>query len=427
MLIDRRPPDPRGAWPVDTSDGRGSSQADVRQHNRGLALALVAQRRSMTRANLAEAIGLTRPAVSRIVGDLIGAGLITESEPRPGSGPGRPTGHLSLPREQHLFFGVDLRLEGVLIQARDLAGNLLSESRHALPRNASAETAVELVADQVKARSAELGLPTRGVGLAVGAHQDQLGQVVIESMYRPWRGVPLPRLIGERLGPDHPPVVMSDVASCAALANWQELATDPALDDLVHLQIGIGSGSGLVQRRQGIPQVVRSARIAHLPLQADGPRCVCGARGCFDAVAGFWALVERAAATGLVPTEGPGMIEDYCVELAARADGGDQHAEQAIEEMASSFAHVAAMLINIVQPSRFTYAGYPVQLGPRFHRHFVDVLSPYVEDLGAILVTTPLGDRASVIGAYWLATRHLMADPEHDLRQQPTSTAHSPA
>lgn len=394
------------------TDGLGASQADIRQLNRGLALASVARHSRITRAALASEIGLSRPAVSRIVADLVAAGLLSESRPEPGSGPGRPTSYLSLRRDEHVFFAVDVRLEGVLIQGRDLSGALITESRHALVPNASPTQAARLVARQILADCAELGRPASGVGLAVGAHLDRHNQMIIDSTYRPWTMVPLPRLIAEQLGPTGPPVVMDDVSSCAALANWQELAGDLGLSDLAHLQIGIGSGAGLVRRRQGLPLVARPPRIAHVPMRAGGPRCACGARGCFDAVAGFPALVERSAGTGLTPIHGPRRIEVYCAELGDLADSGHRVAQASILEMAGWFARAAAMIINIVRPSRFTYAGYPLLLGPRFHDQFVTVLSEHVEDLDAVLTATSLGDRASVTGAYWLAVGHLMADPE---------------
>lgn len=402
-----------------TTEGPGTSQADIRQRNRGLALATVAQRRRITRGELARTIGLTRPAVSRIVGDLVTAGLVSESGPEPGTGPGRPTSYLSLQGDRHVFFGVDVRLEGVLVQARDLAGDLLAESRHALPSTATPDETVAVLVGQIDTDCSRLGRRPSGIGLAVGARLDDTNQVILDSVYRPWTMVPLPALIAERLGPDRPPVVMSEVASAAALANWQELAADPGLHDLVHLQIGIGSGSGLVHRRQGVPFVGRSPRIAHVPLQADGPLCVCGARSCFDALAGFWALVARSAETGLVPIDGPRMLEQYCRELRDLADDGNEIAATSIDEMAGWFARAAAMMINIVQPSRFTYGGYPLLLGPRFHDRFVSVLDDYVDDLDVVLTTTRLGDGASATGAYWLAISQLMSDPELTRRAQP--------
>lgn len=404
-----------------STDRKGSSQADIRQRNRSLALAMVAQRGSLTRSSLTQATGLTRPAVSRIVADLVATGLLTESAPQSAGGPGRPTSPLTLTAGRHLFFGVDVRLEGVLIQARDLAGTLLSQSRHALPMDIDAAATADLIAAQVGATAQRLGRAPDGVGLAVGAHQDADNQIVVSSIYRPWRSVPLPRMVAERLGPTPPPVLMSDVASCAALASWQELAADPTMQDLAHLQIGIWSGSGYVQRLHGVGHVAPHARIAHIPLVVDGRPCACGARGCFDAEAGFQTLVERAHGTGLIAQDGPRMLELYCDRLTRMADDGHPVAIAAIDEMADRFAQAAAILINVLLPSRFTYGGYPVLLGPRFARRLLSRLGDHVPDLDTILATTSLGDRASVMGAYWLAVGPLMTDPELTERSMPRS------
>lgn len=404
-----------------SADRHGSSQANIRQRNRGLALGIVAQHGSLTRSALAQATGLTRPAVSRIVADLIATGLLAESAPQSGGGPGRPTSFLTLTAGRHLFFGVDVRLEGVLVQARDLAGTLLSETRHALPMDIDAAATADLIAAQVDATAQRLGRVPDGVGLAVGAHQDPDNQIIVSSIYRPWRSVPLPRMVAERLGLTPPRVLMSDVASCAALASWQELAADPTMQDLAHLQIGIGSGSGYVQRLHGVGHVAPSARIAHIPLVVDGRPCACGARGCFDAEAGFQTLVERAHGTGLIPEDGPRMLEIFCDRLIRLADDGHPVAIAAIDEMADRFAQAAAILINVLQPSRFTYGGYPVLLGPRFARRLLDRLVDHVPDLDRILATTSLGDRASVMGAYWLAVGPLMTDPELTERRVPGS------
>lgn len=387
-----------------------ANAADLGLLNRRRIIAAVAQHGTATRSGLARTVGLTRPAVSRIVSDLVGAGLLSESEPQAGSGRGRPTGFLHLMPDRHLFVGIDIRLEGVIVEGRDLAGRVLVESRHPLSAGATAKRAVDLIARAVERCSRQVGRPVDGIGLSVGAGQNEDWTVVTGSPYRPWRMVPLPRLVAERF-PDRPiPIRMADVSGSAALANWMELCADPDLDDLVHLQMGVGAGSGWVRRSQGLPHLAKPANIAHLPVQESGRPCVCGARGCFDAMAGFDALVEASHATGLRPVVGPRMIESYCAELLALAEQGDAAAVAAIEEMALWFAHGAAMLINILRPSRFTYGGYPVLLGTVFADHFTRTLTLWVPDLSTVLARTELGDHASATGAYWLATSSLMSE-----------------
>ncbi|MFC7620430.1 ROK family transcriptional regulator [Microlunatus sp. GCM10028923] len=389
---------------------QGASQAHIRQHNRVLALAAVAQHGRLTRAALSDSMRLTKPAVSRIATELITAGLLTETAAEASSRRGRPTTYLTLSTGRHLFVAVDVRVDGLLVQARDLSGAVLAESRHALPRTLGADRSVELISGQIEALCTDLGRRPDGIGLAVGAGVDPAGRMITSSPYRPWRDVPLPELIKERLGYDPGPVAMRDVSTCAALGNWQEIAADPLVTSLAHIQIGIGAGGGLVRRGATLPRV-SSLTISHLPMQADGPPCACGARGCLDAVAGFDALVRHAEPTGLRPRQGARMLERYCAALLRLADDGDPAARRAITETAGWFARAAAMVINIVRPDRITYGGYPLLLGPLFRERFLAVAGDHAPAVSTQLTETRVGDGASVTGAFWLALGEFLAEP----------------
>lgn len=400
-----------------TAAGDGVGQEDVRQQNRELVLTLLARHGALERLRLANETGLARPSVSRIVGDLREAGWVTESAPRSDGARGRPRTTVRLCPDRAVIFGVDVRLDGLLIQARDLAGAVLAESRHAMAPDDSGERAIGLIVRQVVADCQKLGKPPAGIGMAIGAKLDQPRRIIVESPYRPWRNVPIASQVAQRVAKQlttaAPQVAMADVSSCAAVANWQEVsASDPELSTLVHLQIGIGAGAGVVERHLGHAELIAGPRIAHIPLRRGGPRCVCGARGCFDAVAGFDALVRSAADTGITKTTGPRAIEEFCAALQTQAQEGGAAARRTINAMAELFAHAAAALINITQPSRFTYAGYPILLGEPFLNRFLDTLQPYIdtelEGPSGLLAITALGDRASITGAYWLALRSVI-------------------
>ncbi len=394
---------------IDTA-GRGAPQTRIRQHNRLLTLAAVAQQRGLTRAALATSLRLSKPAVSRIVTELIKAGLLTETAAEPTTGRGRPTSRLTLSTGRHLFVAVDVRVDGLLVQARELDGAVLAESRHALPRTTGVDRTVALIAGRIEALSGQLGRRPDGIGLAVGSGIDDAGRVVTGSSYRPWRDVSLPELIIDRLGWSPGPVPMRDVSTCAALGNWQEIAADPTISTLAHLQIGIGAGGGLVRRGAALP-VVGSLPISHLPMRAGGPICACGARGCLDAVAGFDALVRLGGPTGLTPKPGPGTVQRYCAALVGLADAGDHTARRVINESAGWFGRAAATVITIVRPDRISYGGYPLLLGPRFRERFLAVAADHAPAIGSMLIDTRQADGASVTGAFWLALGEFLAEP----------------
>jgi predicted NBD/HSP70 family sugar kinase len=258
--------------------------------------------------------------------------------------------------------------------------------------------------------ASELDRSPSGLGIAVGAQVDPGVGRIIGSPYTQWRDVRVAELVRSELAIPDLPVAVLDVARCAALANWREIAADRTVTDLLHLQIGIGAGAGLVTRSD--PTHVRlPGPVAHLPLDRSGPRCACGARGCLDAVAGFDALVRLSAGTGITLSTAPDAMSDYCVRLAQAAVSGDLIALRAIEEVGGWLGQAAASVILSTLPSRFTLGGYPALLGSTLLASFSEAVRPHVPWLDEIMINTQLGDNASVFGAYLLAVRQLLSDP----------------
>src|SRR3954469_18480201 len=72
-------------------------QSSVRAHNLALVLQTAANSPDRpSRAGIAALTGLTRATVSALVDDLIAGGLLTEHDPAPRSGAGRPAAGLAL-------------------------------------------------------------------------------------------------------------------------------------------------------------------------------------------------------------------------------------------------------------------------------------------------------------------------------------------
>ena len=78
----------------------------------------------------------------------------------------------------------------------------------------------------------------------------------------------------------------NDVRAAAFGADWVIAATDGPVDDLAYLSIGTGIAAGYVEHgrvRRGNTFV--AGEIGHIPIDSNGPRCVCGQIGCIEAIA----------------------------------------------------------------------------------------------------------------------------------------------
>lgn len=152
----------------------------------------------------------------------------------------------------------------------------------------------------------------------------------------------VPRALRDRFSV---PVVVDNDANCAAWAARTESAAQES--HLVVVAIGTGIGGGfivdghLVHGAHGF-----AGEPGHMVVEPGGTRCVCGQRGCWEAVASGSAL-DRAA----VEVLGPGA--DGAALFAATAAGGAtaEAAEAALGRYCDWLALGIANLVNLLDPS----------------------------------------------------------------------------
>ncbi|ACQ82222.1 ROK family protein [Beutenbergia cavernae DSM 12333] len=393
-----------------------ASQLQMRRHNLSLALRAILDDGQATRAELARRLGLSKPAVTRIVGDLLAAGYVAEVGPEAANGRGRPGSRLVPHDDAHAFLGVDIRLDRLVAQARTLTGAVLAEATAPGPIPATSEDLVQSVTTLLRRVTEPLERPVGGVGVAVGGTVDDAAGRIVRTAHLAWRDVPIARRLREAVGDDAVPVRLADAARCAASANWREVSGDPAAADLLHLQLGVGAGTGWIDRQTGAPHPRLPAPITHLPIDPNGERCPCGARGCLDVMAGFPAFVQLAGVEAPTPSGDHTVMRDYCALVLERAQRGDERAAEAIRLVATRIAEAASILILTFAPTRFTLGGYPLMLGESFRSAFLSGIRPRVPEIEATLVSTGLGDEASLVGAYLLGVAAMADDPLRLLR-----------
>jgi predicted NBD/HSP70 family sugar kinase len=391
--------------------GPAVSQPLMRRHNLSLALRAIWDAGQITRTQLAQALSLSKPAITRIVNDLAEAGYVQETEDRTAGGRGRPSTYLELRPGRHYFIGVDFRVDRMAIEARDLVGTVLYDRHFAVARQDSIGDVVATLAERVRALAAEIGSKPAGIGVSLPVELSGDGAVVLSSTYFDWRNVPFVSLLQAALGTGYPVPRLDHISSCAAIANWREIARTGA-DDLVHIQVGVGAGAGFASRQFPTGRGTKFfRRFGHLPMELHGPLCKCGAEGCLDAVVGFGALTRHAAPCGLEVGAGPEAVAEFCTSLYALHREGSGAATLAITNVAQWFGRAAAIVINAATPSRVTLGGYPLYLGDAFLEPFVEALEPFAPGGGSLITTTTLGDEASVVGAVLLGVYPVMDDP----------------
>ena len=365
----------------------------------------------LSRAALAEAVGLTKSTVSLLVRELMDEGWLAESELVATGALGRRATPLHLDTARLALLGADLGVSAARLVATDLLGNVLAE--RALPYADIADPAacVGLIADELLAMTAAGGaLDGRamlGLGIGVPGVVDDASGVLRYAPHLGWRDVDVAAGLRARFAAGALaglPLFIQNEANVAALAEL-EFSGQAGVDPLIYLSIGYGVGAGIVVNGRLLTGLSGFAgEVGHTILQQGGPRCTCGRRGCADALIGLRALMDQVDG-------GSGAGPERLERLFARTADGDAAACRAV---ADAGRHLGVLLNNLwvaFDPMCIVVGGAALRLGERLLGPGRAVLRDCAAAtrLPAPVIRTPgFGDNGTAIGGAAMARHHLM-------------------
>jgi predicted NBD/HSP70 family sugar kinase len=169
--------------------------AQVRTTNAAAVLRVLVASGPQPRSELASRLGLTHGPVTRIVAQLVRAGLVRETAPLDAGRPGRPRVPVALvPHARHAV--------GVHVGARMLSAGLVDLASGAgptlfVPHDGTPDGVADLVARTHRDLVAGTSSPSLGLGLITAGWVDPVG-VVREQPLLQWRDVPLRALVEDR-------------------------------------------------------------------------------------------------------------------------------------------------------------------------------------------------------------------------------------
>lgn len=188
---------------------------------------------------------------------------------------------------------------------------------------------LERTSDRLAASPQTVGLALPGIvddDAGIGVHSENLG----------WRNVDFGTLASERLG--LPVAVVHDVRA-SALAEWRA-GSAARLHDAAVVTIGTGIAAGLIVGGRMLVREGYAGEIGHAVVRPDGEPCVCGNRGCLEAVASASAIARRyAAATGEHVSGARAVTARLAHDATARAIWHD-----AVDAIAGALSQLAAAL-----------------------------------------------------------------------------------
>jgi glucokinase len=236
---------------------------------------------------------------------------------------------------------------------------------------------------------------------------------IIETANLKFKNFPLgPRLAEEF---NCPALVENDVN--AGLYGEFKAGAARGASEVLGVFVGTGIGGGLVLNGalyRGFSK--GGGEVGHIIVQAGGPRCGCGNRGCLEAIASRTAISrdirngsKRGGRSAKSMAKQDGLLSGK--ELKAAYDSGDEVVRKTIHRAAKSIGIGIGSVLNLLGAELVVLGGGVIEA---FGDVFVDRIERAARDIAfdvnvrnAKIVRAELGDDAGVIGAAMLARESL--------------------
>lgn len=268
------------------------------------------------------------------------------------------------------IIGVDLGGTKAEVALVDADGGILARNRLATPIDRGARAVVEAIADAARSLCEQAGAACSLIGVGTAGQVDRATGLVHFSPNLHWRDVPLAAWLTERLGVRA--FVTNDVRA-AALGEWKHGA-GRGCDDLVCVYVGTGIGGGVISGGRLLEGASNSAaEVGHTIVQWNGPECTCGLRGCWEALAGGWAIAKRAReAIASDPSRGAALLREaggdpdrISAETVSTVRArGDLLARNILDEAAGALVAGCVNVVHAFNPSRLILGGGVIEGNP---------------------------------------------------------------
>ncbi|MEC5183577.1 putative NBD/HSP70 family sugar kinase [Cryobacterium sp. MP_3.1] len=301
----------------------------------------------ISRSDLGRRLGLSPASLTRLSKPLFDSGLLVEVSNTLISGVGRPTKPLDVRLDGRRYVGVKLTGDSAFGVLTDLRVNELSSAHRRLDG-----TDVAGVVRQLRSLVLELadGAPITALGVTVGG-QVVGSRVVARAPFLAWRDVDLASALEAGLG--IPVLVENDVVGLAAAEQWFGAGRGAA--SFAVLTIGVGVGYGLVVNDRVISTRDSGLGLGgHVPLDATGPLCGSGHRGCSDAM-----LTQGSIRAQVGDALGRPVEYDEALALAA---AGVPAALSVVQASGRALGRLVALIANIAMVDTVVLSGEGIGL-----------------------------------------------------------------
>src|SRR5436190_16037538 len=333
---------------IDPTRFHVATRGTARRINRQIALTLISSHQPISRADLARRMKMRRGAVGLLVQELLRDQHIVEGTTGQTARGRKPT-LLYVNTRQRPSIAVDIRASRTYLMIADPMGrarsDIVSMATARDPRRFVAALAAR-IRQLLHAHAADAGT-CEGIGVVVPGMVDQGTGRVLHAPTLGWRNLDLRGRLAAATGlAVH---IENSGRACALARVWEARNVAAPVRNLVFVSVSDGIGVGVVvngELLRGRHNI--AGEFAHMPLSIDGPRCSCGAIGCWEAHISNLATLTRYFGRPQQRTSGD---HAFTIDsLITRARSGDVKAAAALQASARYLGLGLGGIVNIIDP-----------------------------------------------------------------------------
>ena len=282
----------------------------IKEANKYLVMQCIQAFEPVTLEKIAEKTLLSRPTILEIINSFKEEGIVVNGGFRESTG-GRPPQLLCINGDSAYAIGIDFEFPTIRIALANAKREIVGRRKILFKIDTQAKEVLARMLRELEHLLEEFSsVRPRIVGIGVGicgTIRKTEGRSLHITRIRGWEHVELQRILQEKF---HLPVyVNNDVHLLALVEKKKYMREDNS--DFVYIGIRSGIGSAYMYQNKLMDGVQGNAGyIGHTVLNAEGPMCVCGNRGCLDAYAGELVLYN-AGFYEAVPKWGCSQPENF--------------------------------------------------------------------------------------------------------------------
>ena len=376
----------------------GAGRSTSRVINQRAIVDMIYQERGISKAQLAKRLGISKPAVTSNVEDLISIGLVLEKGEGESTASGGRKPVLLYFNQAHSYIGaLDLSFPTPVCTICDLKFNIIGMEKIPLDSADSLDEQKQCIKQAFIKILLDAGVPLEELGIVIisqpGVSKDGTNTDFIGSRHRAWVEMGLRSFLEQELSA---PVMIKNDVNLAAVGEVN-FGTERRLQNLIYVSCGIGLGAGLIIQGELYEGSKHAAGEIGYMLRSDGGYVENGVTKDI--------LIQRVEKLYAENGKQEKITFPFIVE---KLKSGDALIEQVVFEIGRELGRIIQNCCILLDISTVIFGGEYLELGPTLFDSIRDFMKE-TTIFRHVFIPSSLKDAASLYGGFVVGKETLIS------------------